>query len=226
MSHDEHDSSRRGFLAHLGGAGAALALGSLTTSASAAELSQGTRSAPEWDMSWLERVRRAKHRTVFDTHTAENVLTFTTRYLDSVATVYGQRAPAVAAIVVVRARAVPLALSDALWEKYPLGEDANVKDPATGAFATRNLFLRPAAGADAAAAEVIVSRLQARGMTIVVCDIATGVLAGRLAAKVGGTKDAIHGELRAGLVPGAFLAPAGVFAMAEAQNAGCAYLPG
>jgi len=227
MPHDDGlDSSRRGFLAHLGGAGAALALGALATPASADAMPSLARTAPEWDMSWLERVKRAKHRTVFDTHSAENVLTFATRYLDSVETVYGDRAPAVAAIVVARARAVPLALTDALWEKYPLGEDANVKDPATSAFAKRNIFLHPTASSDPTAAELTVPRLQSRGTTIVVCDFAMSFLASRIAAKVGSTKEAMHTELRAGLIPGAFLAPAGVFAMAEAQNAGCAYLPG
>jgi len=35
----------------------------------------------------------------------------------------------------------------------------------------------------------------------------------------------VHQEIRSNLVPGALLVPSGIFGAAEAQNAGCAFIP-
>ena len=63
------------------------------------------------------------------------------------------------------------------------------------------------------------------GAIILVCDFALGHLAGRLATKANAEKEPVLAEMRASLVPGAVLVPSGIFDAAQAQNAGCAFIP-
>lgn len=223
MTDETSTPRRRDFVARLGGVGAALALGACAprTRAPAPSAVRG-----EWDVSWIDRVRRAAHRAVFDGPQGDVALMLAARYLDNVEAVYGKSAPDVVAVINLRTRAVPLGLSDATWARYPIGDDANVKDAATNAPARRNLNYLADAGANAAVAGMTLERLHQRGAIVLVCDFALGHLATRLAAKVGATSEAVHAELRGGLVPGAVLVPSGIFGMGEAQNAGCAFVPG
>jgi hypothetical protein len=66
--------------------------------------------------------------------------------------------------------------------------------------------------------------LVARGAIVLVCDFALGHLARRLAAKAGRAADEVHRELRGAFVPNAFAVPSGIFGLARAQNAGCAFV--
>lgn len=230
MIDDGREQSRRVFLGTLGGAGAAVALGTArevvaSPVAHAEPALLATAAPPEWDLAWLERVRRAKHRAVFDAPQAGAVLMLAARYLDNVAAVYNVGAPEAIAVLNLRTRAVNLALSDATWQRYPIGEDAKVNDPATGAPARRNVDYAPAPNATAAYAAMTLERLHQRGALFLVCDFALGHLATRLAEKAGSGAEAVHAALRAGLVPGAVLVPSGIFGAAEAQNAGCAFVP-
>jgi hypothetical protein len=219
-------SPRREFLADVGLAGAALALGACTGSRAA----RGPAPAPargDWDLSWLDRVRRSRHRALFDAPSGGIAPMLAARYLDNVATVYGLAAPSpeVAAVINLRTVAARLGLADALWQKYPIGEDGNLKD-AAGTPVRRNPSFAPEPGASEDEAAMSLHRLQARGALLIVCDFALGHLAGRLATKVGATAPDVHAEFRRGLLPGAFLVPSGIFGMTEAQNAGCAFVPG
>jgi hypothetical protein len=220
MAGGARQHSRRAFLGTIGGAGAAAALG------------DGTAPPPgDWDLRWIEQVRRARHRALFDAPQAGAVLMLAARYLDNIAAAYGAAyaaaTPDVVAVLNLRTRAVHLALGDALWQRYPIGEDTKVNDPVTGAPARRNVDRVPAPDATPAYAAMTLERLHQRGAIFLVCDFALGHLATRLAEKAGGgrTADAVHAELRAGLVAGAVLVPSGIFGAAEAQNAGCAFVP-
>ena len=217
--------SRRGFLARLGGVGAALTLSSCAKAA-ATTVAGASPARAGWDVSWIERVKSARHRAVFDAPGGGDVsLMLAARYLDNVEEVYGRRAPDAIAVLNFRTRAVYLALADALWQKYPLGEEYKITDPVTNAQARRNVNLTPAPGVSAAEADMAIERLHQRGAIFLVCDFALGHLSSRLAGKVRATKEAVHAELRAGFVPGAIAVPSGIFGSAEAQEAGCAFVP-
>jgi hypothetical protein len=223
---------RREFLADVGRAGAALALGACASTGggpvgAAAVAAASAPPAPHapWDLSWLDRVRRARHRALFDGPQGDIALMLAARWLDNLAAVYGAVPADAVAVVNLRTRPANLGLADAVWAKYPIGEDANVRD-AAGAPVRRNPSYRPAPDASQPVADMTLGRLQQRGAVVLVCDFALGHLADRLAAKVGTPRETVHAELRAGLLPGAFLVPSGIFGMAEAQNAGCAFVPG
>jgi hypothetical protein len=59
---------------------------------------------------------------------------------------------------------------------------------------------------------------------ILVCDFALGHLSRRLGTTFGRDASAVHNDLRSSFVPNAFAVPSGIFGLATAQNAGCAYV--
>jgi hypothetical protein len=220
MSIDEIEQSRRSFLAQIGGAGALL-LGDTAVLSAAV----GAAPAPEWNLGWVDRVRRAKHRAVFDAPSKNIVLDLATRYLDNVQTVYGALPDAdVVAVLNIRTTATSMGLSDAMWAKYPIGEDQKANDPSTSAPFRRNPDWRPMPPAGTIVGNAGIEKLQARGAIVIVCDFALGHLSTRLAKAVGKTTEEVHEDLRANLVPGGFLVPSGIFGAAQAQNAGCAFI--
>jgi intracellular sulfur oxidation DsrE/DsrF family protein len=127
-------------------------------------------------------------------------------------------------VVVFRHFAAAMGLNDAMWERYPIGEERNVTDPVTKAPARKNPFLHT----DPAAKESWeinskIEPLAARGVIFLVCNRATMGLGSTLAKKVNKPVDEVQADLRANVVPGATLMPNGIFALLRAQNAGCAF---
>jgi hypothetical protein len=178
----------------------------------------------EWDTRWIERIRAARHRAVFDMPGGDGGLDLAARFLENVDDVFGVHPGQACAVLNIRTRAVTIGLDDALWSRYPLGEDAGVTDPATGKPALRNVNRALPADALSAQAARTLTGLQAHGAIILVCDFALGHLARRLATKSGRDATAVLVELRAGLLPGAVAVPSGIFGLAIAQNAGCAFV--
>jgi hypothetical protein len=225
ISHMDVAHTRRTFITNLGGTTAAIALGSCAQPAAGVTSEPGPARgvSGQWDLGWIDRIRRARYRAVFDAPNGDTFLQLAARYLDNVREVYGAQTPEVAAVVNVRTRAVAHALNDATWKQYPIGEDANVRE--NDAVARRNINYAVVPGMSDLMAGITYERLLPRGMIVVVCDFALSHLATRLAPKAGVDRDTMHQRLRAGLVPGAYLVPSGIFGMAEAQNAGCSFVP-
>jgi len=217
MELPEDQSSRRSFIGYVAGMGAAAAFG-------AAPLYAAPESNTEWNTSWLGRIRKARHRAVFDAPSPGAVLDLATRYHDNIRKVYGSSAGSVCMILNLRTRAAFMGLADSMWQKYPVGEDAKVMDPDTQAPSRRNLDVR-IPEAKSAEGYGSIERLQKNGAIVIVCDFALEHLANRLAKATGGKGDVVHAEIRSNLVPGALLVPSGIFGAAEAQNAGCAFIP-
>ena len=184
----------------------------------------GLDSSRAWDLRWIERVRQARHRAVFDTAVRGNVLDLSARYLDGVSAAFPDQTNSACAVLNLRTRAVSMGLNDAMWAKYPLAEDYNVDDPDTGKPARRNVDLRAGTKLVNGFVPNAIEPLQARGAVAIVCDFAMGHLATRLATAAGTDAATVHADLAAHLVAGAFLVPSGIFGMAEAQNAGCAFV--
>ena len=212
-----HSPSRRSFLGRLAG---------LTSFALAGDLliPREVLAEGEWDTSWIDRIRKAKHRALFDAPGPDVVLDLAARYVENVQRVYGKSTSGICPVLNVRTRASRMGLNDAMWAKYPIGEDAKVNDPETGAPTRRNLDLR-VSDEKAAMGYGSFERLHQQGAITLVCDFALGHLANRLAAKTGGKGDDVHAELKRNLIPGAFLVPSGIYGAAQAQNAGCAFIP-
>src|SRR4051794_21920746 len=129
MTDEDSHETRRTFLERLGGAGAA----AVFVGGFAHAAPTPTPYTGEWDVTWVERIRHATHRAVFDAPSPGVVIDLAARYLDNVQAVYGANAGDVCAVLNLRTRSTSVGLSDAMWAKYPIGEDQKLTDSATSA---------------------------------------------------------------------------------------------
>jgi intracellular sulfur oxidation DsrE/DsrF family protein len=223
-------TARRAFLEQLGLGAAALAataiplapaeaLASMTPPATTA----GRARAP-WSDAWLDKIT-GKHRQFFDAVTYNDgfALAFAANFLNLNHEAYGLTDKDLTAVVGFRHFAMPMALPDAMWAKYKIGETFKVTDPATKAPAVRNPFAHPDGvrfpGSD-------IPALTGRGVIFTVCNVALTVLSGMAAPGAGVSADAAKQEWTQNLLPGMTLVPVGVLAVNRAQEHGCTYCYG
>jgi hypothetical protein len=210
----EHD--RRTFLATLG-------FTALTTAASA-QAPGGAPTAGAIDITWFE-VLKGRHKQVFDLGSfdlsADSPLRQPVTYLAAHREISHLEPPDdINVLVAISHKAFPMNATDALWDKYKLGEIWGIKDPTTGKASVRNIFLGAASGAGGAT----VRALQARGVIFWQCNIALGSVAAEIAQKSGGkSPNEVRADLTAGLVPGVRLVPAHTWAIGCAQEHGFTY---
>jgi len=203
--------SRRGFLTSVG----ALAGASLIP-----DIVEAAQSPQGWDLSFVDRFG-GKHKQVFDLMDTNIGLVVVRNWLDAWESVYGLKNPDVNAIVGIAGKGFPVNVSDAIYEKFPIGELWQVNDPATEKPATRSPFLagdRPGMFAGAG-----VRPLQARGVTFWMCNNALNAAAGRIATSIKRPQPEIYQELRAGLNEGVIVVPAHTMLVGIVQEKGFTY---
>ena len=213
-----NDSARRAFLAQVG-AGTLALLG-----APALLGAESLLNAPPMDDKWVDNLK-GRYRQYYDATSVNSgfALAYAMNWMDTMKSAYTLTDKDVNAVVGFRHFSIPIAYTDDIWAKYKLGEFAQVTDPATKAPATRNIFYNPKEG-DLMFPDMAVNKLQPRGTTFVVCNIAHTVLSSMLGQKAGMTADAAKAEWEKGLIPGFTLVPSGVLAVHRAQEKGkCTY---
>jgi len=219
------DTPRRAFLGQL----SLIALAATspgTASVASRRMPLAETSTSPWDMSWVDRVTPAKYKVVLESTNLNDgaVLDLAQDLMDTFHEVYNSPDAETRVVVVMRQLGPPMALQDALWDKYAIGEVRNVTDPATKAPARRNPYLRVGPGESTYAGQAKLEPLIARGMIVLVCNRAAMNLAHTLAERSKKDVEQVRADVRSGLVPGALLMPNGIFALVRAQNAGCAFL--
>ena len=220
-----HKRDRREFLGHVGVASAAL-LGTRVLPLDAA-LPPPREASEPWDMSWLERLKPATYRAVIDANVLEEgyATDLANGLLGDFRNVHGATDDQVGIVIVARRLGTPLVLGDAIWEKFPIGEDTKMNDR-DGKPYRRNPFYRPRPGASPESAVTKLESLQRRGVILIVCNIAANNVSRRLAETTKRDPEEVRKEVFANFVPGTIVMPSGVFAIMRAQNAGCAFMRG
>lgn len=205
---------RRRFLGHLAAAAATLGLsGSVATKLEAETFERS--ADPELD-AWFGKIK-GKHKMVFDVPEPNSGMgaIWPRVYLNTMAESYPGEATAV---VILRHGGLPLAMADAMWAKYPLGETFNVNDGAAPAkrnpYATITGLPIPGLG---------IAELVKSGVLVGACDVALTVYSAGVAQKTGLDPATVKKDWVANLLPGVKVVPSGVMAVARAQELGCAY---
>lgn len=176
-------------------------------------------NASMWDMSWLEQLK-GKNKQVFDTQSLEMGLLVPTNFLDAAKEVYGYVYPDVNVIVGIAGKGFPINAGDALWAKYEIGRRYEIKDPATGQWATKNIYLE---GTPMRGKMVGVKPLMARGAIFWQCNNALNGITGQFAADTKQPFDDVKKELVAGLNPGVKVVVAHTYMLGQVQEHGCSY---
>ncbi len=220
---------RRGFLARMAGAVAAVTAGSAFPRAVAAEQPQVSPND-----RWLDGLT-GRHRCLFDfpQHGDGLPLIHVLNYVNTYRSAYGEPASSVNAVGTFYGApglpaSIPLAWNDVVWEKYKIGELLKLTDPATKAPSKRNMFYRPRSGDPVlfggAMAAAGIENLQKMGVLFLMCNNAFQAWMGFLSGN--GTKGnaaMIERDIRANLLPGVVTVPAMVIAIEKAQGKGIAY---
>lgn len=238
-SSPEHGSGRREFLGQL----AATALVAVGAAACApATVAQSGASAgtaptpsprphlpaPRLDDSWTTRLV-ARHKAVFDSPeiAGGKALGQAWAYMRGYHDMYGTADADIQAVIVMRHAGIPMAFTDALWEKYELGKELKLSDPTTGKPARRNPFFKVANNDEYALVpeDGSLDAFRARGAILLGCNLAAMSYAYRFAQRTKVDVEEARAEVRENLVPTVSLQPNGIFAVLRAQEAGCVMMP-
>lgn len=189
---------------------------------SAASVADEPGAAGTWDLSWIKQLK-GKHRQVFAVGNIKDNLPLhvVVNYLDAHAEVFGLKFPDVNTVIGIARSGYPINAVDALWLKYELGRRWEVKDPKTGEWAVRNVFMEDV---PAAPGKVVgVRPLIERGSVFWQCNNALGNIVRMLTRETSQTPEAVRAELVAGLHPWVHLVPAHTMALGLVQEQGCTY---
>ncbi|RLD29303.1 MAG: Tat (twin-arginine translocation) pathway signal sequence containing protein [Bacteroidetes bacterium] len=214
-------NSRRTFLGSLALGAAASGLSLLTNPLNAAT-SFNAKTLNEAD-EWFKGIK-GKHRIVYDGSTPHDgfpIIWNWAFYMTNNGT--GTPDEDMTAMTVLRHSALPLALEDRLWKKYPLGKVFDVKDY-TKEHALRNPFYEPQDGDFPLPGIDGIKRMQERGAMFCACDLATKVYSNAVATEMGLDPTEVYNDWVSGVLPGIQLVPSGVWALGRAQENGCGYI--
>jgi len=204
---------RRGLLRRIGGA-MTLGLAGLAPASLRAQPAPAGSDGPNWPGTL-----KGRHRQVVDAHgvNAGFPLAFAYTFL----------APnqSATAVIVLRHGAFPMALGDAVWAKYKIGETLKIMDPETKAPAVKNPFFHPKAGV-LLVDDMAIDRLLAKGVVFGACDVALHVQSKMLAGNAGVSAEEAAKEWTANIIPGITVIPSGTWGVNRAQEAGCTYCTG
>ena len=214
LNQDTSDiAPRRGFFRRLGGA-MALGLAGLASKPLSAQTSTAAADGPNWPGNL-----QGRHRQVVDAYAANAGFPLAFAYTFLVPN------ESAVAVVVLRHEAFPIALGNAMWEKYKIGAALKIIDPETQAPAIKNPFLHPKPGV-LLVDDFALDRLLARGVVFGACNIALHVQSKMLAGNASVSAEEAAKEWTANVVPGITIVPSGTWGVNRAQEAGCTYCAG
>jgi hypothetical protein len=218
------------------GGGVVLAGAGLAAACSSGAKGQGSaatwEASPEQLGSWLDKPG-TRHRMAFDSVSGSGgaeALGYANNFLHVDSAAYGLKPEQTAAVVIFRHMSTPYGYNDAIWAKYgkTFAEKMKLEGDDAKRAATMNPALTNAPGAKPPpkgmewAAANSISDLAPKGVRFAVCGLAPQGIAGRLAGQTGDA-DAVDGDLKANLVPGALIVPSGITIVNRAQEHGYAF---
>jgi hypothetical protein len=227
----QEPSERRAFLHSVFATGAAVAGAGLLSGCATAHASlaaQTPTEEPKWDMSWQSKLGR--YRMVYDAPEPQDGAPMYT--VDSTIAGYKAALPKSAhefkPVLVLRHNASFMTLNDAMWKKLHMGARLTPKEIAD-AYIDRNPFTNYVEGApgNLVSESSALSALIKSGTIVLVCNRALTILARglqRLEPQKFATMDQALAEIWKNLIPGVYVMPNGLFAVAAAQDVGCGYM--
>ena len=208
----------------LTGAAAAAAVSLTAARAGAQTPARRFQPARHSQDEWLDTVP-GKHRTFIDCASVASAgagMLYANNLYVANAKGYQLKEADVAVVVCLRHFATVFAFNDTIWAKYgqALGDAVKVTDPKTGKAPSINLLDAAGYGQQLPNAGITIASVVKRGTHFAVCDMATNMIAGLVAASTKGVQEAVYTEFVRNLIPNSHLAAAGVVAVNRAQEYG------
>lgn len=222
MKEHQRKSDRREFLSSLATGAVALGLTTVVNTPDLQARPENTFQDTAQLEGWFGKIK-GKHKMVFDAVTVNEgypviwPYTFMTTNNKT-----GTPDNELTAMVVLRSKAIPLAMDSKLWIKYKLGKIFKIIDYATNAPAERNLYWNPSEG-EVPESGMAIKGLQARGVMFCVCETAITMTSKQYAKSKGLDPAQTKADWISGILPDIQLVPSGVWAVDRAQEHGCSY---
>jgi hypothetical protein len=184
-------------------------------------------AAGHWDLTWTTRLK-AKRRAVMDVPEIEDgygvwrAIIWRRQY----AQVFGLAESAINSVLIIRHNAIVLALNSAFWDRYGLGAENGVKDPATGEPARGNPVAERTGerALPQQFAGLTIEDFVASGGIVLGCALAFRDCVDRVSRTDTISMEEADRRARSMLLPGVVMQPSGVFAAVVAQDYGCHYV--
>jgi hypothetical protein len=172
---------------------------------------------------WLDSIP-GKHKVLLDMREPNGgmALAWAWVWLYTAPQAYGAPESDVGAALVLRHNAIPVALDDAAWRKYKLGEFFSITDPDTGKPAVRNPYYLTMK--DPFLPDMAMQKLIDRGGRVIACDMAIHFYTGLLAKQTGMKHEDVKADWNSAVLPSVAHAPSGLVACQGAVSRGCTYL--
>lgn len=182
----------------------------------------------KWDLSWVEKVERAKFRAVFDSPEINDgdALFRAIVWCDQYKEVYGTARGDMAPVIVFRHRGIPLIMQSEYWRRFKIGKATETRTPEGKKWAEANPIIASPTDTSADAMKYSLGKFLADGGTVLACNFAFGMVVGRYEKEDKLDSAAARQAALAAAVPGVILQPSGIFAVLRAQEAGCKYIVG
>lgn len=183
------------------------------------------RLAGTWDMTWTRRLT-GERKLVFDApDLAEGDPLLRAHVVArQYAEVFGSAVEAQSRVLILRHNAIHFVMNDRYWDRFAIGEATGFTD-GNG----RGLRVNPVRTARAEVPEpfreLTLEAFQRSGGTVLACHLALQHYVAPRYAATGLSAEAALDAALADVLPGVIMQPSGVFAVAVAQEAGCAYVP-
>ena len=178
------------------------------TPADNSKVRQSGSGTSTFDDSWTRKL--GEHRVAFEVNKFNDEPSFVGYLMDSYKEGLGVQDRDLGFAVVLRHGVVTMAMREAAWQKYPIGEVLEFKDK-DGKPYTANPHAQ------------MVEKLLNRGVTFLACNMGLTFTVNRIAKQVKAEPAEVRADLLAALHPNVYVQPNGVYALLRAQNVGCAY---
>jgi len=214
---------RRSFFSRLLAGAAAFGIGAGTAEAQPGA-TPGFRPVLHSEDDWYDTLP-GKHRFFLDAVSprgAGEAIAFATNFYSANRSGYNLEDGDLAIVICLRHAATPFAFTDAMWAKYgtPMAEQIKFSDPKTNTAPTINAYNTTGYGAALPNRDIALDALAKRGVHYAVCGLSTRRHASIIAARIGGTTDAVYKELSSNTVPNSHVVSAGIVAVNRAQERG------
>lgn len=201
-----------------------LTLAALGGGGAIAAPSNGPQAKNERQDAWLDEGGR-RHRIVFDTISTKGLgeaLMFADNFYTANQSGYGIPAKDLSVVIILRHSSTVFGFNDTAWGKYGssfsdwsnLGE-LGIKSPATA-----NLFDANPLDPKMPSNGRKLSGLLQKGARFAVCEVASQHVATLISKATGADTNAVMEEIKASLIPGALMVPAGIVTLNRAQERG------
>lgn len=179
----------------------------------------------DWDMSWVERLT-ARQKLVFDApDLAEGDPILRAHVISrQYADVLGVPVARQGRVLVLRHLAIHFAMNDAYWARFDIGTETGFTD-AAGAGLRVNPIRAERAEVPEPFRALTLEAYQRSGGEVLACHLALQHYVAPRYAATGLSPEAALDAALADVLPGVIMQPSGVFAVAVAQDAGCAFVP-